>query len=198
MDIRARLRDVTLFLLACSLLSGCTVCIWADDWWPVSRKGYTEIESALMDDRGNLYVHILRDHADAQTWTVDVTLPRFPEPQPRLVDQVPASANRRVCVVTYQLASFPHGGEWPGGLADPSELVVALQDFRTSFRIAVADHRRNVWIPYMLPDPSIAWATPNAVAHVLVTPFTVILDVVLSPVWVIGGALFAIGVIPGH
>jgi hypothetical protein len=47
-----------------------------------------------------------------------------------------------------------------------------------------------------LPFPGIAWSTPNVLGHVAATPFTVVLDVALLPIWILGGVLYAAGI--GH
>lgn len=49
-----------------------------------------------------------------------------------------------------------------------------------------------------LPLPPIRWGSLNAIGHVAATPVCVVVDVVLSPVYLLGLVLLETGVIHGH
>jgi hypothetical protein len=192
--------------LALALLPSCTIYMWSEDegWWLISREEYEHIDAAALDAGGTLYLRIARAHASPQLWTACLTAAgsdKYHTVDARLVADVPlpqSTANVRV------LSGEPgtdtlFGTVTKQGILVDADYLVFLSGHRADVCVVVIDAR----LPeterrFRLPDPDIAWLTPNAMGHVVLTPVAVVFDVACLPIYVVVGGLMLTGVMHTH
>ena len=170
----------------------------------ISRKEYASIESAAVDTNRTMYLRIVRAHAGPQVWSA--YLPALRGEHPRvwagaelIADGPLPASSSRVQIVSREAGQDLLFGRRFAWEFEGADYIAFLSGDRHDVSIVIIDSEwpeKPIW--FALPDPAIAWITPNAIGHVVLTPVTVALDVVCLPIYAITVVLMATGVIHGH
>jgi len=189
----------------CMMLSACTWELWADDnaTWPIERDGPSTIRDVFVDDR-----HVT--HALVRTAAGNVAYLLRENSTPYSVTWLSADdwgyVEEKDCAEWHRESRVPIGvcdtaGEVSGGREDSMIMRISLDPVRhgvingtiTIYRYPGSGPSR-----YFLPLLPIRWVSLSAVGHVLATPVTAVVDVVLSPAYLVIGGLEAVGLIHSH
>jgi hypothetical protein len=194
-------------LLGIAVLPSCTIYMWNEDfgWWLVSRREYQSIDAASLDTDGNLYAHLLRLHADAELWVT--RLPSTPEGQGGML-KAQATADRplppsckviRILDHEAAVSMLFEKGPMPTDAFAGADYIVYLHCDREHAWVGVVDVRSpDQTLRFPLSKQDIAWFTPNAMGHVVLTPLTAAIDIAFLPIYAIAGVLVLTGVVHTH
>ena len=202
---RRRLPWLLAVLVAFACLPSCTILMWQEEggWWHVSREEYESIASATVAANRTMYLRIVRSHADPLTWSVSLHEVHGDHPRtwidPPLTADRPTPESAHVAIVSKENGEdLLDGGKFAWDF-EGADYLVFLDGSRENVDVVIIDSRSpRKAIRCALPDPAIAWLTPNAIGHVVLTPVTVTLDVVCVPFYVLFGVLMATGVVDAH